>query len=157
MDQQKYTLDEARERLENYCALQERSHRQIQQKLHKWGIYGDAAEEIITALIQENYLNESRFAEAYAQGKFRMNKWGKIKIQQGLNQHGVSDYNISKSLEVIDEKDYNACMKKLALQKLKTLSDSLPPYEKKYKVSSYLAQKGFSFDEINGILDQMSF
>ena len=154
---QKYTLDEAQEKLEHYCALQERSHFQITKKLHSWGIYGEAAEDILTHLIQENYLSESRFAEAYVKGKFRMNKWGKIKIMQGLKQHGVSEYNIHQATEVIDDEAYHNTLKKLAQQKSSTLPSDLNAFEKKHKISNYLAQKGYSYADIQPILDDIAF
>jgi regulatory protein len=154
MKKQKYTIDEAQDKLEAYCAKQERSHQQIQKKLYDWGIFGDTAEEIISQLIQDNYLNEARFALAYAQGKFRMNKWGKIKIEQGLKHHGVSDYNIPKALAEIDESEYQNCLEKLAIQKLKTLDEDLSNYEKQGKLTAYLAQKGFSYHDINNMLEK---
>lgn len=67
------------ERAKKYCAYQERCHSEVRSRLLEWKIYGDDLEEIIVALIEENFLNEERFAKAYVSGKFNMNHWGKIR------------------------------------------------------------------------------
>lgn len=102
----KWTSDNARVNIERYCAYQERCHDEVRSKLLSHGIYGDLLEELISHLIEQNYLNEERFALQYAGGKFRVKKWGRIKIRQALKAKGVSAYSIKEALAAIDEGDY---------------------------------------------------
>src|SRR4029079_6902803 len=94
-------------------------------------------------LIEENYLNEERFAKQYAGGKFRMNQWGRIKIKHALQQKKVSEYSIKKALKEIGEADYKKTLQKLAAQKLKTLKGETNIFAKKKKLQDYLLQKGY--------------
>ena len=75
-----YSLDEAQKKIEHYCAYQERCHQEVVQKLRQMKMIPQAIDVIIGKLIQENYLNETRFAQSFARGKFRIKKWGKDKI-----------------------------------------------------------------------------
>lgn len=126
-----------------YCSYQERTHREVKEKLFSYGLYPHEVEDLTAKLIQENYLNEERFAIAYAGGKFRMNEWGKLKIKYSLQQKQVSAYCIGKALASIDADDYEALLKKLALEKLKTLKSEKNLFSKKQKLRNYLLQKGF--------------
>ena len=76
---------------EHYCAYQERSQQEVRDKLYEWGLWPDAVENIISELISNNFLNEERFAKAYAQGKFNQKGWGRIKIKQALKLKKVPD------------------------------------------------------------------
>ena len=85
-----HTPEAALQKLQAYCAYQERCHQEVSAKLADLGMYGDKADEIISKLIENNFLNEERFAIAYARGKFRIKQWGKIRIRQGLKQRHTS-------------------------------------------------------------------
>src|SRR6202000_3073498 len=95
---------------ERYCAYQERAQQEVRDKLYEWGLYPRSVETIISQLIESNYLNEERFAKAYAQGKFNQKHWGKIKIKQGLKLKQIPDKLIKKALETIDLSDYYAAI-----------------------------------------------
>lgn len=154
MKKQKYTLEEALDKLEAYCAKQERSTAQIRKKCWGWGIYGDEAEELISKLILANFLSEERFAEAYVRGKFRMNRWGKQKIRQGLQQHEVSEYNIRSALSGIPPKEYKEVLHQLAAEKDRLLPKGLSSYERQTKVTRYLLQKGYDYADIKQVVQQ---
>lgn len=109
--------NEALGKAKKYCDYQERSHQEVRDKLYSWGLHAPEVENIITILIEENFLNELRFAKAYARGKFRINTWGKIKIAMGLKQKNISEYCIKKALLEIDDEEYRNTLKQL-LQKL---------------------------------------
>ena len=100
-------------KLQRYCTYQERCHFEVRTKLLNLKIYGEELEEIISELIKDDYLNEQRYAEAFASGKFRINKWGKQKIIQRLKAKRVSDYCITKGLSKIDEDDYKKSLSDL--------------------------------------------
>ena len=86
-DTKVYNLKEARQKIEHYCAYQERSHKQVQEKLLSFGLIPDVADELVIELIQGNFLNEARFASAFTRGRFNIKGWGKIKIKQHLKMH----------------------------------------------------------------------
>ena len=75
-----YTVDEATKLLENYCAYQERCHKEVEQKLYDLNMIPEAKEKIIIHLLQHNFLNEERFAKAFVRGKFSIKNWGKQRI-----------------------------------------------------------------------------
>ena len=134
-----------------YCAYQERSQQEVRDKLYEWGMWKEAVEEIIVKLIDDNFLNEERFAIAFAGGKFRIKKWGKVKIRQALKLKGTSDYCIKKGLAAIDYDDYLSTLRELLHQKLKQTKIK-NPQQQKYKVAQYALSRGF---ESNLIWDEL--
>jgi regulatory protein len=126
----------------NFCAYQERCHKEVEDKLHEWGIFKKEAATIIGRLIEDGYLNEERFAKAYVGGKFRVKKWGRIKILQGLKSKYISPYCINIGMKEIDDFEYNKVLEELAIKKSKTIISGLP-MAKRRKLFQYLIAKGF--------------
>jgi regulatory protein len=157
----KLTPTQARKKLEWYCAYQERCHSEVKEKLYNYGLFPNEVDQIVAYLITENFLNEERFAEAYASGKFSMKHWGKIKIKQGLKQRHISDYCIKKALNSIDGDEYFEVLKKVAEKKSKTLketkglSKSQKEYQKKMKLISYLMSRGFENDLVSEVVKEV--
>ena len=83
-------------KIENYCAYQERCHSEVKRKLNSLGVFGQDVDEYLFYLIDENFLSETRFSEAYVRGKFNYKNWGKIKIIKELKARDISDWNINK-------------------------------------------------------------
>ena len=119
------------------------------------GVWKRDHDEIIATLIEENYLNEERFAIAYAGGKFRIKGWGRIKIKYELKQKQVSEYCIKKALKQIDESDYIAKLTKLATEKYQSLKGEQYLIRKK-KTIDYLVGRGFELDLINFVISELS-
>jgi regulatory protein len=136
-------LDKALQKIRHYCAYQERNHLEVKDKLYSFGLYKDEVEAMLMQMIEENYLNEERYAIAFAGGKFRMKNWGKSKIKYELKLRQVSDYCIKKALASIDEEAYQEALDKLLADKLKTLRSKKNIFTKKKKLQSYLLQKGY--------------
>ena len=136
------TLHDALERVKKYCAYQERSHGEVRAKLLSMHVYGDDLEEILAVLVDEGFLNEERYARSYASGKFRLNKWGRIKIRQHLKHKGVSDYCINKGMEEIRETEYVECIDRIIERKVSGPLD----YAARQKLYSHLMQKGFELE-----------
>lgn len=145
----------ARAKIRQYCAYQERSHAEVKDKLYSFGLGKDQAEEMISELIGENYLNEERFAIAFAGGKFRMKQWGRQKIRYELKQKGVSEYCIKKAIGKIDEEDYEKTFQKLAAEKLRLLKSEKNIFTKKRKLQDYLVGKGYEYDLIGEFLKNL--
>ena len=142
------TLNEVQAKLEHYCAYQERSHCEVRGKLLSYFVYGDDLEEVISHLIQENFLNEERFAFAYTSGKFRIKKWGKRKIHQGLKRKQISDYLSNKALKDINEEDYIDTLVSLLSKKRKLLSGS-NQYIIRQKLFQFVYNKGYESELIS--------
>ncbi len=145
------SIDEVKRQMEHYCAYQERSHKQVEEKLKNLGMYPEAIDHIIIHLLDENFLNEERFAKSYARGKFYHKDWGKQKIIQGLKQHQIHDKLISKALSEIDDDDYKQTILKLIDKKRRLLPQS-NTYLAKQKIARYLNQKGYRYDEFSSFL-----
>ncbi|WP_316795642.1 regulatory protein RecX [Pedobacter agri] len=136
---------------ESFCVYQERSQKEVRYKLVEWGMRGDELEEILAELITSNFLNEERFAKQYASGKFRIKKWGRVKIKQGLKLKGVPDRILQKALYSLDDDDYMQTLENLAVKKASALAES-NPLKRKYKLMSYLQGRGFESDLILVVL-----
>jgi regulatory protein len=136
------TAEQALMKAKQYCAYQERSHYEVVQKLWDLGVRKAEHDAIIAALIEENYLNEERFAIQYAGGKFRMKEWGRKKIYYALKEKQVSDYCINKALKSIPQADYMKTLYTLAEKKYGALKAEQYLVRKK-KTMDYLMQKGF--------------
>lgn len=153
---QSLTPNQALEKIKGYCAYQERCHSDVINKLYSFGLNKNEVAEITAQLVNENYLNEQRFAIMFAGGKFRMKHWGKNKIIYELKQKQVSDYCIKKALTTIDFNEYETTFQKLAAQKLKTLKSEKNIFIKKKKLQTYLLSKGYESKEIYNLLNQLN-
>tara|TARA_Y200000002_G_scaffold365796_1_gene356129 strand:+ start:409 stop:858 length:450 start_codon:yes stop_codon:yes gene_type:complete len=142
-----------KKKIEHYCAYQERCHKEVITKLNKFGVFGDEADEYICYLIDENFLSETRFTEAYVRGKFNNNNWGKIKIIRELKLRNISDWNISNALNQISEEGYNNKLKKLCLKQID--SSDKPKTELRNKVVKSLSIKGWEIDLILNQFNQL--
>lgn len=137
-----------------WCALQERSHNEVKEKLLTYEVPYIDIQLIITELIGEGFLSEERFAKAYAGGKFRIKHWGKNKIAQQLQVKGVSEKNIATGLKEIDEKDYHNTIKKLIHKKLASVKE-LNDFQKKGKLAQFLMIKGYEAELVWNILNDV--
>jgi len=135
--------EQALQKARHYCGYQERCHSEVKEKLYALGLYKQQVEECLSQLIEENYLNEERFAQQFAGGKFRMKQWGKVKITYELKQKQVSEYCIKKALKEIDEDDYANTLLKLATVKWENLQPEKNIFVKLRKTQDYLLQKGY--------------
>lgn len=132
-------LSDILDQMRRYCASQDRCHSEVRSKLLKKQVYGDDLEEILSQLVNEDFLNEERFARSYVRGKFRMNKWGRFKIKLMLKQKRVSDYCIRKGMEEIKEEEYLTTIDELLEKKLRGATD----YESRQKAKAAVMRKGF--------------
>jgi regulatory protein len=140
-----WSLEEARGKLETYCAYQERSQWEVRRKLSEKGIKGDPAEELICDMIATDFLNEERFARSFARGKFRMRHWGRIRITRELKLRQISPACIRYGLSEIDPEEYYNSLLTQAEKKWENTAEK-DPFKKRYKVINYLMAKGFEQD-----------
>src|SRR5690606_9580798 len=152
--QKSYTVKEATVKLMQFCAYRDRSQKEVEEKLKNMRMIPAACEQIIVQLMQENFLNEERFARSFVRGKFRIKKWGRIKIKQELKFREISAPLIKIALTEIDETEYFNTLTELALKKNALLKEK-DPFKKRKKLANYLLQKGYESALIFEVLDNL--
>ena len=150
-----YSVEEAQKLLENYCAYQERCHKDVRTKLKSMGMIPQAIDVIIGQLISQNYLNEERFAKAFARGKFRIKKWGKNRIIRELKFREISKYSIDIALKEISDTDYSTTLYELMEKRISQVKEK-NSYKKKKKVADYLLYRGWEshlvYEKLNELI-----
>jgi regulatory protein len=150
----KLTPAEVRKKVYHYCAYQERSHLEVKSKLYDFGLTTPEVDEMISHLITEGYLNEERFAKAFAGGKFRLKNWGKLKIVQALESKGLTKNCIASGLKEIDDNDYIKTIE-LLIDKKADQIDEHNAFIKRDKLAKYILQKGFEPELVWRILKEV--
>ncbi len=149
-----YTLKEATRKLEGYCAYQERCHKEVVQKLRNMNMIPEAIDAIVTHLIQENFLNEERFAQSFARGKFNIKKWGRNRIVNELKYREISKYNIKAALNEISDEAYINTLNTIALKRLKEIKESHKQKRRK-KLADYLLYRGWESQLVYGKIKEL--
>ena len=149
-----YTLKEATRKLEGYCAYQERCHKEVVQKLRKMNMIPEAIDTIVTHLIQANFLNEERFAQSFARGKFNIKKWGRNRIVNELKYREISKYNIKAALNEISDEAYVNTLNTIALKRLKEIKESHKQKRRK-KLADYLLYRGWESQLVYGKIKEL--
>ena len=148
-------MEAALRKIKHYCAYRERSHSEVKDKLYGFGLYKSEVEQLISTMVEENYLNEERYAIAFAGGHFRMKQWGRTKIKYEMKQKGIGEYCIRKALASIGQDNYQKTFNKLAREKQRLLKSETNIYTKKKKLQNYLLGKGYEFELIAGLLKEV--
>jgi regulatory protein len=157
MFRKQLSKEQALQKAKHFCGYQERCHTEVKEKLYSFGLRKTDVEELLSRLIEENYLNEERFAMLFAGGRFRLKQWGRVKIKYALKQKKISEYCIKKALQEIGEEQYAAVLKKLAAQKWRaTKGQGVNWFVKMNKTTDYLLQKGYEPDLIRKELEKFA-
>ena len=138
-----YTVDEAKVRMERYCAYQERCHKEVRDKLKEMRMIPEAIDLIIHHLLQHNFLNETRYAQAFARGKFSVKKWGKNRIIRELKLRQISKYNLEMALKEIPLEAYYDTFHALAEKRIMQLEFETNLQKKKKKFADYMFYRGW--------------
>lgn len=150
-----YTVEEATKKLEYYCAYQERCHDEVIQKLKSYNMIPQAIDTIVVHLLDNNFLNEERFACSFARGKFRIKHWGKGRITNELKARNISKYNIDKALKEINADEYYTTFHLIADKQWEN-STEVNIMKKKKKVMDYLLRKGYESNIVQEKLSDLS-
>mgnify|MGYP001278665790 FL=1 len=155
MKSENFTIKEIEFKLKQYCSYQDRCHSEVENKLSNFNLISEAKDQILFNLINEDYLNETRFCKSFVRGKFKIKNWGKRRIIQELKSRKISEFNIKKGLSEINEFDYQEKFENLFNKKLSSL-ENLNSIDKKKKIFSYLQYRGWEtnliYEKINQIL-----
>ena len=155
MSECKYSFSEAIIKIESWCAYQDRCTFEVELKLTSWNIPLEQQSEIINHLISNRFLDDKRFVESFVSGKFKIKRWGKIKIKHHLIQKRIDKVSIQEGLKTIDLDAYLETMKHLAQKKFleKKVKDDL--WAIRRRVSTYLASKGYESDLIHDVVAEV--
>ena len=129
-------------KLMRYCAYKERCSAEVKTKLASLGVQGVNKEPIISYLKKHQYLDDQRYASAFVTGKFRINKWGRLKIKMALVSKGIKQAKIDKAMNQIDEREYTNLINQLAWSKKRAITSS-DKLTVRAKISRFLASRGF--------------
>ncbi|MGH1386496.1 regulatory protein RecX [Kordia sp.] len=155
MEKKSYSITEAKVKLQQFCAYQDRCHKEVVEKLQKINMIPEAIDLIVTELIQDNFLNEERFARSFARGKFRIKKWGRLRIVRELKFRNISKYNIDAALKEIEEADYLNTLDELARKRANAVKET-NPLKRKKKIADYLFYRGWEshlvYEKINELV-----
>jgi regulatory protein len=146
-----FSIKQALQKIEHYCAYQERCHEEVIAKLRTMKLTPDEIDEIIVSLIENNYLNESRFACSFARGKHRIKFWGKIRIINELKFRNISTYNINLGLKEISTEEYLTTFDTLSQKNWESIRE-INSQKKRKKFCDFLLRKGF---ESNLVYEKM--
>ena len=138
------TKEQVYQKLRHYCAYQDRCHSEVKSKAYSFGLRKPEVEELTSKLIEENCLNEERFAKAFAGGKFRIKQWGRIKIRSELKNKQISYYCIAAALDEIDDLKYKETLHKLAVKRWNSIKGAgTNLFVKMTKTRDHLLLKGY--------------
>lgn len=142
MDFQNFSLSELKQKAERYCAYQERSHKEVVQKLYDLRATKEEIDEVVVHLIEHDFLNEERFARSFARGKHSIKKYGRIRIINELKFRNISAYNIKKALEEISDEMYQKTFTELSDRAWHSIPEK-NSLKKKKKFCDFLLRKGY--------------
>ncbi|TVZ56643.1 regulatory protein [Lutibacter sp. Hel_I_33_5] len=154
MDKKVFTVNEIKRKLEQYCVYRDRCHKEVEQKMKEYKLIPEAREMILLSLMQDNFLNEERFAKSFARGKFRIKHWGKNRIVRELKFRNISAYIMKTALKEIDETEYSEKLIQIAVKRNEIITET-NHYKRRKKLADYLFRKGFESDLIYKVLKEV--
>lgn len=149
------SADEIFVKARRYCAYQERCTKQLNDKLHDWGVPEDMHDDVITQMKREGFIDDARYAEIFARGKFNTRKWGRIKIRMELQVRGIEKDAVQNALYAIDDDAYMNTLKDLLETKLSSLKKEKNDYIKRNKAAQSMMRKGYEGDLVWDVLREL--
>ncbi|MFC2102505.1 regulatory protein RecX [Bacteroidota bacterium] len=143
-------------KLQRYCAYQERCTRDVEMKMRGWKIPEASKEKLIQQLKDDGFLDDTRFAASFVRGKFRANKWGRIRISNELRSRKLSDAIIAEALQEIDEEEYLETIRALIIRKSGEINPE-KTLNKREKIINFVVGKGFETDLVLRIIKEIPF
>ena len=144
--------DEVLYKLAARCSVSEQCLSDVEAKLAKYDLTEEEKTRILRHLVEEKYVDDKRYAEAFVRDKYRFNKWGRMKIAQGLRMKGIDNETISIAMEAIDEEEYLEILRDLIKAKRKSTRGN-SEYEINGKLVRFATGRGFEFGAIRQCLN----
>tara|TARA_B100000508_G_scaffold136157_1_gene128770 strand:- start:7670 stop:8152 length:483 start_codon:yes stop_codon:yes gene_type:complete len=151
--EQQYSFLEIKHKIEHWCAYRDRCHKEVYEKLRKYGLDDEDTNALISHLIEYSFLDEQRYADSFVSGKYRIKKWGRNKIKAHLKQKAIPSVCITAALKTIEDETYMENLNTLAKRKWEEKKGNA--FEKKVKVQRFLAGRGYEFDLIHDVLSDL--
>ena len=146
------TTDEILYKLAARCSTSEQCLSDVEAKLKRYDLSEEERTRILQYLVEEKYIDDKRYAEAFVRDKYRFNKWGRIKIAQGLRMKGIDNGTVNKAMGVIDETEYLHILRELIKAKRKSIRGK-SDYEVNGKLIRFAIGRGFEFAAIRSCMD----
>ena len=150
------TPEEALSRAAGLCAKCEQCTPELRKKLAAWGIFPADADRIIRKLEEMRFVDDARFARAYAHDKLAYSGWGRNKIIQGLWAKRLDRGYIDISMDDIDDEEYESVCRRVISSKIRLSKDGLSTYESKMKILRYAVQRGFETRLAGRIINEIA-
>lgn len=144
------------QRAMKYCAESERCTHDVLVKLEVWGTPADEIDEIFKKLYTEKFIDDKRFATSYVTEKWNLDRWGKIKIANSLQQKSLDEKIINEALNTIDDEEYTKGLKYLLSKKLKEVKSGNKSEDAR-RVSTFALSRGFESELIYEWLEKEGF
>ncbi|MBC8755597.1 RecX family transcriptional regulator [Kordia sp. YSTF-M3] len=155
MEKKSYSVKEAKLKIQNFCVYQDRCHKEVIEKLRQMNMIPEAIDVIVSELIQDNFLNEERFAQSFARGKFRIKKWGRVRIVRELRLRNISKFVVDSALKEIDASEYLNTLDELARKRNAAVKET-NSFKRKKKIADYLLYRGWEthlvYEKINELV-----
>ena len=148
------TADEVLYKLAAKCSVSEQCLSDIEAKLAKYDLTEEEKTRILRHLVEEKYIDDGRYAEAYVRDKYRFNNWGRIKIAQGLRMKGIDRETIDTAMEAIDEAEYLDILRGL-IQSKRRSTKGKNDYEVNGKLIRFATGRGFEFSAIRQCINNV--
>ncbi len=149
------TRQQAIRKLERYCAYQDRCHQEVQRKLNELGVWGADRDAVICHLIEEGFLDESRFARSFVRGKFRIKGWGRPRLVRELKARNISEYCIRQALTELDEAEYRTAVRAQLQKKWEQLAD-MPLARRRQKLYRWAQNRGYEHELIQCFFEEVA-
>lgn len=151
-----FSPEEVRSKALRYCAYQERCRQEMTLKAFEWGLPESKLGPLLSELEREGFIDEKRYAETFARGKFRIKRWGKVKINQALQQKGIPSRHIAFGLSQLDDAEYWDTLEQLTQKFDDTLAET-DPFIRRDKIAKKLLARGFESSLVWDLLKSWSF
>jgi regulatory protein len=142
------------EKITAYCAYQDRCIMEVRGKLEDLGVEGDTIASLVEKLVEQGFLDEKRFVDAFVRGRFLIKKWGKVRIRQELKLRGISEDLVREGISMIEPDQYIEVLNSLVERKWQATKES-DAFLKKGKVQRFLLFRGFEYDLVRESLDRI--
>ena len=145
---------EALQSLMRLCARAEKSSGDALRLMRTWGVPEIERQGVLTKLIEQRYIDDSRYAEAYTREKLQLAGWGARKIAMHLRQKGVASDIITTTLAHLDTDEMESKLKDKLHRKLRS-TKAATDYELKGKLLRYALGLGYEYDVCSGVIDKI--
>jgi len=149
------TPKQALARIQKICSVQEKCSFDVRRKLSDWSIEEKEVEKIINCLVYDKFIDDNRFAKSFVREKFRINKWGRIKITYTLKQKYIPESTIDLALEEIEEEEYLHVLETELIKKKKSIK-AKNQFDLKGKLLRFGQSKGFEIENIIRIIQNLT-